>query len=204
MVNCLLLKAANGQHKDLSGLKEIEEEDYFEMAGEKSGSVFAMTCALGVATTQKNINLFPFIQYGTYLGIASQLANDLHDVSKLTYKGDLLSKKYTLPIKFLLDSGHIKDNPIRDYYDDLISFEELLTRRETVRKVIEESRVKVYCQFHALKYLNKALNLLNQMESGHLDKQYLGNAIRNYFTNYIGGEVSEGNSYVFSRESRDY
>ncbi len=114
-INHQVLKAVQGQHLDLQQ-KIQNEEDYVKMAHDKSGSLMACACLVGVALATTDYH--DVVQeYATNFGIAAQIQNDIQDVLRGDTKNDLLYKKRTLPILKLLEENHEQANLARDFYN---------------------------------------------------------------------------------------
>ena len=94
-------KSIHGQHKDLLNSCKTES-DYIEMSIEKSGSLVALVCVVGtVLATDKDPDMIK--TYANYIGLIGQINNDLEDIKIWNQKNDLLNKKYSLPIIYLMN-----------------------------------------------------------------------------------------------------
>lgn len=94
------LRAIEGQHIDL--LNKISCEDrYMDMVVLKSGSLTELACLIG--TVLANPDKATEVQfYGSHIGVIGQIQNDMEGMKRWDGKNDLLNKKWTLPILYLL------------------------------------------------------------------------------------------------------
>lgn len=149
-----LLDAINGQHADLSN-DHTTEQEYFDMTALKSGSLILLANLLGAGnvhpTTFEKIK-----EYSYYLGIIAQVRNDVNDLSYSIHKNDVKDRKKTLPILYYL---HIQDPrfaSIKEYYNNDVSFEELLdSELHTLHSCINSGGAITYCKVVEQIYLNK-------------------------------------------------
>lgn len=156
-----LAMSVNGQHKDLNGSVETEA-DYMEMIHKKSGSLLRFACHMGIA-------LVPGLsadvvermdELAECVGVIAQLENDLNDICKLELKSDLICKKRTLPILFLLRDGDVEFPSICRYYDGKLPVEELFQQREELLAYIESSGCIEYTRVVQSLYIDRAEELL--------------------------------------------
>lgn len=117
------LEAISGQHRDLLNNCKTEAE-YIEMTLQKSGSLVKLACLIGASLATDN---YPkeIYHYAKWIGLIGQINNDLVDIQRWNEKNDLLHKKYTLPIIYLLNEPDDELNFIRDYYDHKIEKREI-------------------------------------------------------------------------------
>ncbi|UOQ43925.1 polyprenyl synthetase family protein [Halobacillus salinarum] len=158
-----VLKAVQGQHQDLAA--DVQSEDgYLQMVKEKSGSLMACASLLGaVSATKKQFEIIK--RYSEYLGIAAQLNNDLHDVLRVDEKNDLLHKKKTLPILYLLQEKEPQAQWIRDYYRGTITKEMLLEKKNQLFQWLENSSSLKYTKVVKRLYQLKAVQLADDLEA---------------------------------------
>lgn len=110
-VNSSFITACAGQHLDLSlSLNVAVSEDmYIQVSAMKSASIIGCTCRVGALLATENQQLIDmFAKYGYYLGIVSQIANDILGI---TQENDILKPKITLPMIYALNQV---DNEARD------------------------------------------------------------------------------------------
>lgn len=157
----LLAQAIAGQQRDLNG-SVATEADYLEMVAQKSGSLLRLTCYLGYAlappadlATIDRIN-----ELASCIGIISQIQNDLNDVLRYDLKNDLLQKKKTLPILFLLEDEESAFPPLTDYYNGRITKEAFLRSKPDCIDYIHRSGCIEYCHIIQTLHIQKAEELL--------------------------------------------
>ncbi len=105
-----LLLAVGGQQQDLLAerrlARELSREDCIGIASAKAGSLLDLACRLGALCAGVEETLVErCAEMGRLLGIAAQLDNDAHDLSRLllpigsgSQKSDLRRRKKTLPV----------------------------------------------------------------------------------------------------------
>ncbi|WP_282937427.1 polyprenyl synthetase family protein [Paenibacillus sp. RC67] len=118
-VSQLVLFAVNGQQKDLNPLVNIsDEEDYFSMVQQKSGSLIRLACYLGYSLTESSSEITERIDdLAYYLGVIAQIDNDVNNLMQFNMGNDLLQRKRTLPILCMLAQA-------RDSFPELIQYYE--------------------------------------------------------------------------------
>ncbi|MDR3490789.1 MAG: polyprenyl synthetase family protein [Gammaproteobacteria bacterium] len=84
--------------------EEVTLDQYFELVKRKSGSLTACACKIGATLGGASESLvLQLEQFGTYLGIMSQIRNDLNDFLDFEKKKDFVNHKKTLPYVYLLN-----------------------------------------------------------------------------------------------------
>ncbi|MFJ5565595.1 polyprenyl synthetase family protein [Lysinibacillus xylanilyticus] len=162
------LRSINGQQLDLLNTCR-DEQSYIQMIEQKSGSLSAMACLIGevLATggTSSEVE-----EYGKYIGIIQQIKNDIQSLKTWGLKNDLLNKRYSLPIIYLLSQENGVSKSVINYYnDDMDAFldnnatENELTNGGAIRYAITMKNV----------YKFKALNILENVTINELGKDYL-------------------------------
>ncbi|SEN75462.1 transcriptional regulator [Paenisporosarcina quisquiliarum] len=149
-----LLSATDGQHHDLTN-QIISEKEYFDIVKKKSGSIIALSCTLGQTLVTGKITL-GLETYAQHVAIIAQIRNDYEDL--LGKQKDLLSKKRTLPILYLLQYEDPMYDHLRDYYSTNKSLDFSISVNE-----IEKSGLTIYLNLITLKYRNLALELLQSL-----------------------------------------
>lgn len=153
-----LLKATDGQHHDLTN-QVTSEEMYFDVVKKKSGSIMALSCTLGetlaIGKYRKELETFAH-----YVAIIAQIRNDFEDL--LSSQKDLISKKRTLPILYLLKYDDEKDSiftQLRSYYEyPNKNLDFYLSTNH-----IEKSGLEIYINLIKQKYRQMALELLHSL-----------------------------------------
>ncbi|QPQ33245.1 polyprenyl synthetase family protein [Lysinibacillus sp. JNUCC 51] len=162
------LRSINGQQLDLLNTCR-DEQSYIQMIEQKSGSLSSMACLIGevLATggTSSEVE-----EYGKYIGIIQQIKNDIQSLKTWGPKNDLLNKRYSLPIIYLLSQENDVSKSVINYYnDDMDAFldnnatENELTNGGAIRYAITMKNV----------YKFKALNILENVTINELGKDYL-------------------------------
>jgi geranylgeranyl diphosphate synthase, type I len=121
--DCLLsacLQLTRGQFLDISfeNRQSIGLEEYWEMVGGKTASLFQSCCEIGalIGTSKKEIHE-ALSTFGRYLGLIFQVQDDILGIwgeTKITGKSnasDLISRKKTLPVVYALQKkGEFADH----------------------------------------------------------------------------------------------
>ena len=149
------LKSIHGQHKDLLNSCKTES-DYIEMSIEKSGSLVALVCVVGAVLATDNDPVM-IENYAKYIGLIGQINNDLEDIKIWNHKNDLLNKKYSLPIIYLMNCEDEKAQMIRDYYQNRVNKEEIIMNQELIHNKFVETGALAYTEVIKKIYQNKVL-----------------------------------------------
>ncbi|MBM7714787.1 class 1 isoprenoid biosynthesis enzyme [Siminovitchia sp. FSL H7-0308] len=162
------LLAINGQHMDLLGHCRTEQ-DYLEMTLKKSGALVSLACLSGAVLVRDD---YPqeIRQYPKFIGLIGQLNNDLSDLKTWEGKNDLLNRKMSLPIIYLLHLDGNDADIIRAYYQGTVEKEELLGKREQISKLIIESGALHYTEIMKKVYQQQAKSLLDKLD---VERKYI-------------------------------
>lgn len=162
------LRSINGQQLDLLNTCR-DEHSYIQMIEQKSGSLTAMSCLIGEVLA-KGVISSEVEEYGKYIGIIQQIKNDIQSLKTWGPKNDLLNKRYSLPIIYLLSQGNDVSNSVVNYYnDDIDAFldnnatENELTNGGAIRYAITIKNV----------YKFRALDTLENVAINEVCKDYL-------------------------------
>jgi competence protein ComQ len=158
----LLAAAIDGQHQDITRSVQTEEQ-YIQMVQQKSGSLIRLACAMGCFLLDSlDGDTAEKIQQLSYcIGIIAQIDNDLNDVMRFDLKNDVLQKKRTLPILFLLVDSK-EEFPILDhYYEGTLSQAEFLLHKNACIQYIQDSGCIEYCRIIQSLYVERAEKLLD-------------------------------------------
>ncbi|WP_028550905.1 polyprenyl synthetase family protein [Paenibacillus sp. UNC451MF] len=131
-VSQLIVSAVNGQQKDINPLVNIKDEsDYFNMVQLKSGSLIRLACYMGYSLVEsQGEEISGRIDELAYsLGVIAQIENDVNNLEQFKGGNDLLQRKRTLPILYMLSQG-------RDSFPELIQFYE---GEQTAEAFMQES-----------------------------------------------------------------
>ena len=133
-----LLVAVQGQHRDLLmeaySMSDVTPEECLDIATAKAGALVRLVCRLAVTAVDASDEVMRcFSQVGEYIGTASQIENDAHDLegqlspAEMNGKSDLARAKKTLPILFaaqqyasLQYSRSSSDSERQEQQDDLV------------------------------------------------------------------------------------
>lgn len=161
----ILLKQArrsiNGQHKDLLNTCQ-NETDYIEMTLEKSGSLTALACLIGTVLAT-NAYSKEVETYAKSIGLIGQINNDLMDISTWNDKNDLVNKKYTLPIIYLLNHPDEELQFVRDYYANKIDENQLKKKRALIDRKLIETGAIMYTEVLKKVHQNKAMAEIHKL-----------------------------------------
>ena len=100
-----VLTMGAGQHEDLlfPNIENVSLEDGRVMAERKSGAEYALYAKAGAAlATEEPSTVEAYAAFGSCLGVAKQLVNDVWDIWGEDVSRDLLNGKRTLPIIYAL------------------------------------------------------------------------------------------------------
>lgn len=161
----LITRSINGQQRDLSASTILSESDYFTMIQEKSSSLINLAFSMGYGYIEDcdSAVIAQLDELAQYIGVAAQIKNDTRDVLRLDLKSDVLQKKKTLPILFLLGQSKEKLSPIHLYYKGKITREELLEAQDECLKVLEDSGCVEYARTIQFLYVNKVEELFESL-----------------------------------------
>ena len=167
------LKSVQGQHKDLLNSCQTES-DYIEMSVEKSGSLVALVCVVGalLATDDYPVTIET---YANNIGLIGQINNDLSDIKSWNLKNDLLNKKYSLPIIYLMNCQDENAQLIRDYYQNKVNKEEILKNQELINHKFVETGAITYTEVIKKIQQNKALA---QIKGLNIDQCYIDQLLK--------------------------
>lgn len=132
---------------------DIDEEIYFDIIRQKTASLIAAACAAGAASvTHDESAIEKMQQFGSYIGTAFQLKDDLFDYGNNAIGKpvgiDIKEKKMTLPLIYALNKA---EKGQRKHIIGLIKYEN--KKKKAVREVIE-----FVTQSGGLEYAEEAMN----------------------------------------------
>lgn len=160
MIGGLLARSIQGQQADIAD--EVRtEEDYFRMVADKSGALMQLAVSMGyllVPGVEPN-TLKALDQLAVCAGIVSQIENDARDVLRLDYKNDLLHKKRTLPVLFMLEDSQEEFPALDAYYAGSLSREQFIERQHQFVQYARDSGCIEYCKVVQALYKDKANEL---------------------------------------------
>jgi competence protein ComQ len=152
-----ILRSINGQHSDLMNSCQ-DEKSYLQMVEDKSGSLTAMSCLLGVILANGKVS--PKINaYGSYIGAIQQINNDISGLKNWSSRNDIINRKYSLPVIYLLSLQTDASEQLRSYYRmvNQVNFDKKL-----IEQTLLDSGAIRYANIIKSVYKNKAINLINE------------------------------------------
>lgn len=167
------LLSINGQQLDLLNICR-DEESYVQMITQKSGSLTAMCCLIGEVLAKGEITK-EVEEYGKYIGIIQQIKNDIQSLKVWGPKNDLLNKRYSLPIIYLLSKKNDVSNSVASYYnDDIVT---VLDNKATENELTNGGAIRYAITIKNV-YKFKALNYLENVALNKLGREYLEKLLR--------------------------
>jgi octaprenyl-diphosphate synthase len=148
---------------------QLDEESYFQMISDKTASLIAAACQIGaiIGSRGNGIDTELFWRFGTYMGCAFQIQDDLLDYigdEEVTGKpagNDIKENKITLPLIYAFHrNGKLPEEQLREFI-----------RKEKTDAYIAEIRQMVidlggvdYARKRAEEFVEKALTILEPFE----------------------------------------
>lgn len=155
------LQSINGQHTDLLNIC-TNEADYIDMTIDKSGSLVALSCLVGSSLATEDYPVEVEI-YSKYIGFIGQVNNDLADIRTWNEKNDLVNKKFSLPIIYLLNYRDEELNFIHDYYYNKVDKSEIMMNQAFISKKFVDTGAIAYTEVIKKIYQNKAIDAVNKL-----------------------------------------
>jgi len=159
------ITACHGQHLDI-GLKDIpnlSEENYLKTISSKSASQIECACRIGAMLATKDdeiINIYAL--FGHNLGMASQLANDIHGITKAKKgKSDIAKRAITLPVIYALANAQGEERNILDL---------VYEKKKTVSDLIESNVIELLFNIGAIHYTIVTMEVYRQKALSVLKK----------------------------------
>ena len=133
--NLELVRVCSGQHEDLQSSSfedSMSEERCLAVAEAKNSAMHGTFYALAATLASDNQELVKlFRAFGSKLGLALQLQNDLHDILSPQSKQDLPGGKATLPLVYSLAQA--------EYAPQLQRLLQELTERPQAKEVLDQA-----------------------------------------------------------------
>jgi competence protein ComQ len=140
--NSQIVKAVNGQHLDITN-RVNSENDCLQMMKLKSASLLVCACVTGTVLVNKDhVGLVG--SYAEDFGIVAQIKNDITDTCNWEGKNDLIRRKRTLPLLFLIKSREPESQIIRDYYAGKLNEKAISKHRNEITHIIRNSGAYEY------------------------------------------------------------
>ncbi|MGG1518294.1 polyprenyl synthetase family protein [Paenibacillus oryzisoli] len=164
-VGKILARSVCGQHKDVVNSVTTPDE-YLVMTQEKSGSLFRLACYMGYAGESCSPeNVERLHQLADCLGLIHQIQNDMRDLVRFDEKSDLLARKKTLPILYLLSIEDEAFAQLKAYYAGELSAEFLGREREAVLQIIHDSGCLEYARIVQSVCVQKAEEIYQELDA---------------------------------------
>lgn len=162
------LRSISGQQLDV--LNDCQDEQsYLQMIDQKSGSLTAMSCVIGEALAKGEMTA-EIEEYGKYIGIIQQIKNDIQGLKTWGSKNDLLNKKYSLPIIYLMSQNNSVSKYVINYYNkDIVTFLD----KNAIENELQNGGAIRYAITIKNLYKLKALNNLENVAINKVGKEYL-------------------------------
>ncbi|NHN31097.1 polyprenyl synthetase family protein [Paenibacillus agricola] len=156
-LGALLSQSINGQQIDLNGTISTEG-DYLAMIQKKSGSLIRFACLMGYALVPNldKQTVAAMNELAELIGMISQMENDIRDVQRIDEKNDLLQKKRTLPILFLLMEPEPAFPYVHQFYEGIITEDSFISRKKACIQYIEDSGCIEYSRIIQSLYIDQA------------------------------------------------
>jgi geranylgeranyl pyrophosphate synthase len=169
-VNSFYTTACAGQYLDLSltSKTNLSEDIYLKVASMKSATTIECACHIGAVlatVNQESINLFT--EFGHNLGIAAQIANDIHGIIN---GSDITNHKITLPVVYGLANT---EGEVRTQLELAFSKPcQFAPDHEQVRDLFFKSGAIQYSMIRMEIYKQRALDIFNRLKDTgiHVEK----------------------------------
>ncbi|WP_146189986.1 polyprenyl synthetase family protein [Paenibacillus elgii] len=163
-ISKMLSRSVSGQHKDVTN-QVPEVDDYLAMIQEKSGSLFRFACQMGYCLTDCSEETKERIDdLADCVGMIHQIQNDLKDIAQFDVKSDLLLRKRTLPVLYLLNVDSEAFRPVKEYYEGKITADALVQDREQYMRLIVDSGCIEYTKIVQSVCVQKAEELWTDLQ----------------------------------------
>jgi octaprenyl-diphosphate synthase len=143
---------------------DIDEAVYFDIIEKKTASLISSCCGVGAASVNASAEVIQNMRnFGTHLGIAFQIKDDLFDFETTNKSGkptgiDIKEQKMTLPLIYALKKANRKD---RNFMINVVKRHHRNRKKvEQVMEMVRSSGGIEYATQKMLGYQTKALELL--------------------------------------------
>lgn len=166
-----ILRAVSGQHVDLTNDIRTEEQ-YIAMCKRKSGSLTACASLIGIALAGQE-KPQEVKEYSENIGVAAQIGNDLRGILRWDRSNDLLQKKYTLPVIYLLNQKEPEARWLQDYYEGRKEQAFLFERKRELAAWIERSAALTCAKVMKRLYQLQAMDTIDRLPVDQVWKERL-------------------------------
>lgn len=158
----IALCTIQGQHKDL--LNACQQEDtYLQMIEEKSGSLVSLACLVGCMMATGDVP-GGVEDYSKWIGVIGQINNDFADLESWEGKNDMLNKKYSLPIIYLLEVEKNRERDLNDYYQNKTTKIQFLKLKDVIKQKLIDTDALKYASVIKKDYQMKTMKALHKMD----------------------------------------
>lgn len=160
------IAASDGQFQEVlfDTREQISLDQYFELIKRKSGSLTACACKIGATLGgASELVVLQLEQFGTNLGIMSQIRNDLNDFLDFETKKDFVNNRKTLPYVYLLN---ILNGKKGEQFKELTQMEDKGVQRfgneeqDYLKQLASDEGVVHYCRVMYEIYREKATKII--------------------------------------------
>jgi competence protein ComQ len=163
-VSRILARSINGQQKDLNRSAKTVD-DYLMMVQEKSGSLIRLACYMGYCSLPCSSEAIETINdLADCIGLIHQIQNDMNDILQFDIKNDLLDRKRTLPVLYLLEIEHESFKEIQSFYAGELEHDHFVNHKETFIQTLKDSGCLEYSQVVQNLCISKAEELLEKLD----------------------------------------
>jgi octaprenyl-diphosphate synthase len=156
----------------------IDIDNYFNVIQKKTASLIAACTKCGAQSTTSDEEIHRIMhQFGTYVGIAFQIKDDLFDYQAKGLIGkptgnDIKEKKFTLPLILALQNSQSKESK---HIIRLVNNNDNSTKKiaEVVDFVVNNNGIAL-AQTYLEDYKSKAINILSQFPENEIKKSLIG------------------------------
>ncbi|MBU5445528.1 polyprenyl synthetase family protein [Paenibacillus sp. MSJ-34] len=171
VANRLLCGSVTGQYADIVG--DLQDEDAcLNMIRRKSGSLAACACLLGTAlATESHHETVESLGY--CFGMIGQIRNDIDGIRRIDRKNDLLQRKRTLPVIYILEVDDPRADMLRGYYAGEAPQEQLYPYKMDILDLVESSGCVQFAEVHMKLLQHEAAELIEGLPVDTVWKQEL-------------------------------
>lgn len=169
-LSAYITQAINGQQQDIANAID-SEKDYMAMASAKSGAVMNLALMLGYGFAGAQSQNAVWNRLGTLLGLMGQLRNDMRDVLRWDKKSDLLFKRKTFPILYLLTYSEEDFPPLLEFYEGKLTKEQFADHKQECIAFIRDSGCLEYTREVLRLHLEQAELVLAELDADKAAKR---------------------------------
>jgi competence protein ComQ len=164
-ISKIIARSINGQHKDVTNAVASVDE-YLWMTQEKSGSLFRLACFMGYSDTGCTEQTVEQLhQMADCVGLLHQIQNDVRDLVRYDEKSDLMAKKRTLPILYILSIEDDAFSPVKAYYEGAVTSDFMVDHQDKVKELIQDSGCLEYARIVQSVCTQKADEIFSELHA---------------------------------------